>query len=72
MVIGISRDVSVALLSQPPWTEKRTSLQPVPPGPPSIGNGAHAIDKLMLKTQLSEDFAKGSQSENLIFRIPIR
>jgi hypothetical protein len=27
------------------------------PGPPSIENGAHSTEKLLLKTQVSEDFA---------------
>jgi hypothetical protein len=29
----------------------------VPPGPSSIENGAHGIEKILLKTQVSEDFA---------------
>ena len=30
----------------------------VPPGLPSIDNGAHVTGKLVLKTQVSEDFAE--------------
>ena len=33
------------------------SSRTVPPGPPSIENGAHGIEKLLLKIQISEDFA---------------
>ena len=29
------------------------TLQPVPPGPSSIENDAHGIEKLLLKTQVS-------------------
>ena len=31
-------------------------LQPVPPGLPNIDNSAHGIEKLLLNTQISEDF----------------
>ena len=45
------------LLSQTPQTRKRTSWQPVPLGLPSIENGAHDTEKLLLKSQVGEDFA---------------
>ena len=32
-------------------------LCPVPSGPPSIENAAHDTEKLLLKTQVSSDFA---------------
>ena len=48
--------ILTSLLFQPLRTGKRTS-QPVPPGPPSIDNGAHGSEKLLLKTQVSEDFS---------------
>ena len=39
------------------YSENLTSLQPVPPGLPIIENGAHGTEKLLLKTEVSEDFA---------------
>ena len=39
-----------SLLTQQPRTG---TLQPVPPGPSSIENYAHGIEKLRLKTQVS-------------------
>ena len=36
--------------------QKTNSIQPVPPRPQSIENRAHGIEKLLLKTQESEDF----------------
>jgi hypothetical protein len=38
------------------WNECRTSLQSVPSELPSIENDAHGIEKLLLKTQISEKF----------------
>ena len=38
-------------------TKKWTPWQTVPPGPESIDNGAHGTEKLLLKIQVSEDFA---------------
>ena len=37
-----------------------------PSGPPSIENGAHGTEKLLLKTQVSEDFAQWRESNNII------
>ena len=37
------------------------------PGPPSYENGAHDTEKLLLKTQVSEDFAEWSESNNVIY-----
>ena len=39
-----------SLLTQQPQTG---TSQPVPPGPSSIENDAHGIEKLLLKTQVS-------------------
>ena len=39
-----------------PRNGKRTSSQSVPPGPPGIDNGAHGTEKLLLNTQITEDF----------------
>ena len=36
---------------------KQTPPQPVPPELPSIYNGAHFTEKLLLKARVSEDFA---------------
>ena len=46
-----------SLLFHLPCTRKLTSSQPDPPGPSSIKKDAHGIKKLLLKTQVSEDFA---------------
>ena len=46
-----------SLLPQSRRTEKRTPSQQVPPGLLSIDNGAHGTEKLLLKTQVGEDFA---------------
>ena len=51
-----SSQLITSLLSQQPWTGKWTSSQPVPLGPPSTENDAHGIEKLLLKTQVSEKF----------------
>ena len=45
---------------------KPTPLQLVPPGLPSIENGTHGTKKLLLKTQVSEDFAQRSKSNKIL------
>ena len=37
-----------------------------PPEPASIENGAHGTEKLLLKTQVSEDFVQRSESNNTL------
>ena len=44
------------LSSLPLWTGKQTPLQPVALGLPSIDNGVYGTEKILLKTQVSEDF----------------
>ena len=46
-----------SLLSQPPWTGKGTLIYSFPLEPPSIDYGPHGTEKLLLKAQVSEDFA---------------
>ena len=40
-------------------------LVDIPLGPPSIENGAHGTEKLLLKTQVSEDFVWWIESNNI-------
>jgi hypothetical protein len=53
-------------LFQSLWTGKWTPSQPVSQGPQSINYGAYGIEKFLLKTQVSGDFAKWSEPNNKI------
>ena len=48
------------------------TLQPVPPGPPSIENHAHDIEKLLLKTQVSLTSFLHSEVNQLIQHIIVQ
>ena len=41
-------------------------------GSPSIKNGAHGTEKILLKTQVTEDFANWSESNNTILQWKIK
>ena len=44
------------IIAIPSFKNQKTSLQPVPLGPPITENSADGTEELLLKTQVSEDF----------------
>ena len=39
----------------------------IPPGPPSIDNGEHGSEMLLLNNQVSKDFAYWNESTNIMY-----